>query len=62
MSEPMASRIPAGPGADGELVGAEQVHEVLRGWLRECSGPQVPLASDDADGSGGAEGPAAAVG
>jgi uncharacterized membrane protein YvlD (DUF360 family) len=62
MSEPMASRIPAGPGADGELVGAEQVHEVLRGWLRECSGPQVPLASDDADGSGGAEGPAAAAG
>ncbi|MFJ3905380.1 phage holin family protein [Streptomyces sp. NPDC090025] len=25
------------------LVGAEQVHEVLRGWLRECEGPQVPL-------------------
>ncbi|MER5207280.1 phage holin family protein [Streptomyces sp. NPDC002825] len=26
-----------------ELVGAEQVHRVLRRWLRECSGPQVPL-------------------
>ncbi|WP_418961536.1 phage holin family protein [Streptomyces tritici] len=25
------------------LAGAEQVHEVLRGWLREASGPQVPL-------------------
>ncbi|MFE3262628.1 alkaline phosphatase family protein [Streptomyces sp. NPDC059215] len=25
------------------LVGAEQVHRVLRGWLRECDGPQVPL-------------------
>ncbi|MFE2230985.1 phage holin family protein [Streptomyces sp. NPDC059442] len=25
------------------LVGAEQVHRVLRGWLRECAGPQVPL-------------------
>ncbi|MEU3247878.1 alkaline phosphatase family protein [Streptomyces sp. NPDC006875] len=25
------------------LVGAEQVHRVLRGWLRECYGPQVPL-------------------
>ncbi|GAA3881896.1 phage holin family protein [Streptomyces lacrimifluminis] len=26
-----------------ELVGAEQVHRVLRRWLRECNGPQVPL-------------------
>ncbi|MGW7428522.1 phage holin family protein [Streptomyces sp. NPDC054861] len=25
------------------LAGAEQVHRVLRGWLRECAGPQVPL-------------------
>ncbi|MEU8946417.1 alkaline phosphatase family protein [Streptomyces sp. NPDC048489] len=25
------------------LVGAEQVHRVLRRWLRECDGPQVPL-------------------
>ncbi|MFG2333024.1 phage holin family protein [Streptomyces sp. NPDC048604] len=25
------------------LAGAEQVHEVLRGWLRESSGPQVPV-------------------
>ncbi|WP_327271820.1 alkaline phosphatase family protein [Streptomyces sp. NBC_01224] len=33
------------PVAQGtELVGAEQVHEVLRRWLRECSGPQIPLA------------------
>ncbi|WP_435973232.1 phage holin family protein [Streptomyces sp. Qhu_M48] len=31
-------------GAGEELVGAEQVHRVLRRWLRECSGPQVPLA------------------
>ncbi|MFD9793571.1 phage holin family protein [Streptomyces sp. NPDC059070] len=32
------------PVADGaELVGAEQVHRVLRRWLRECSGPQVPV-------------------
>lgn len=29
--------------AGEELVGAEQVHQVLRRWLRECSGPQVPL-------------------
>ncbi|MFI8826277.1 phage holin family protein [Streptomyces sp. NPDC053431] len=26
-----------------DLVGAEQVHQVLRGWLRESEGPQVPL-------------------
>ncbi|WP_229703664.1 phage holin family protein [Streptomyces albiflavescens] len=30
---------------DGELVGAEHVHRVLRRWLRECDGPQVPLAA-----------------
>ncbi|MFF1417785.1 phage holin family protein [Streptomyces sp. NPDC058280] len=27
----------------GELVGAEEVHRVLARWLREGSGPQVPL-------------------
>jgi hypothetical protein len=32
------------PVAEGEeLVGAEHVHRVLRRWLRESSGPQVPL-------------------
>ncbi|MFJ9038309.1 phage holin family protein [Streptomyces sp. NPDC102406] len=35
LSEP----VPAG----GELVGAEQVHHVLRRWLRESHGPQIPL-------------------
>ncbi|MFD3531739.1 phage holin family protein [Streptomyces sp. NPDC058664] len=41
------------PVAEGEaLVGAEQVHRVLRRWLRECSGPQVPLEiSPSTDGS-----------
>ncbi|MFJ9682463.1 alkaline phosphatase family protein [Streptomyces sp. NPDC101194] len=41
-----------------ELVGAEQVHAVLRRWLRECSGPQIPLTApgttrgaDEADGT-----------
>nr|WP_202538152.1 alkaline phosphatase family protein [Streptomyces sp. SID8379] len=29
----------------GDLVGAEQVHHVLRRWLREGHGPQVPLAA-----------------
>ncbi|MGW0365711.1 phage holin family protein [Streptomyces sp. NPDC002990] len=28
-----------------ELVGAEAVHRVLRGWLREADGPQVPVVS-----------------
>ncbi|MEV6052931.1 phage holin family protein [Streptomyces sp. NPDC052107] len=34
--------------ADGEaeLTGAEQVHEVLRRWLGELNGPQVPLTDD----------------
>ncbi|MFG2648673.1 alkaline phosphatase family protein [Streptomyces sp. NPDC048436] len=32
------------PVDDGdELVGAERVHEVLRGWLGEYQGPEVPL-------------------
>ncbi|MDG4863554.1 hypothetical protein P8605_35975, partial [Streptomyces sp. T-3] len=26
-----------------ELVGAEQVHQVLKCWLREADGPQVPV-------------------
>ncbi|MFJ9031327.1 phage holin family protein [Streptomyces sp. NPDC102274] len=30
---------------NGELVGAERVHHVLRRWLREGSGPQVPLGT-----------------
>ncbi|UUU36906.1 alkaline phosphatase family protein [Streptomyces sp. CA-210063] len=33
---------------DEELVGAEQIHRVLRRWLREANGPQVPLAHDSA--------------
>ncbi|MEX0167689.1 phage holin family protein [Streptomyces sp. LMG1-1-1.1] len=32
---------PVPPGS--ELVGAEHVHRVLRRWLRETSGPQIPL-------------------
>lgn len=32
---------PVGEGE--ELVGAERIHRVLRRWLRESSGPQVPL-------------------
>lgn len=29
-----------------ELVGAEQVHRVLRRWLRETDGPQVPVETE----------------
>ncbi|MEU3979128.1 phage holin family protein [Streptomyces sp. NPDC026672] len=36
LSQPVADR--------ADLVGAEQVHGVLRRWLRESNGPQVPLA------------------
>ncbi|MEU6357369.1 alkaline phosphatase family protein [Streptomyces sp. NPDC047072] len=30
---------------EGEIVGAERIHRVLRGWLDEAGGPQVPLES-----------------
>lgn len=36
------------PVEDGEeLTGAEQVHRVLRRWLRETDGPQVPVTDED---------------
>lgn len=35
----------------GELVGAEQIHRVLRRWLREAAGPQVPLPAEAEPGS-----------
>ncbi|WP_406419773.1 phage holin family protein [Streptomyces sp. NBC_01614] len=38
---PLAFSAPVGDGED--LVGAEHVHRVLRRWLREVSGPQVPV-------------------
>ncbi|MGW0561257.1 alkaline phosphatase family protein [Streptomyces sp. NPDC003016] len=47
------------PVADGrEPAGAEQVHRVLRRWLRECQGPQVPLTTvEDSRSETEAEGP-----
>lgn len=61
MSDPVASHASAEP--DAELVGAEQVHEVLRRWLRECSGPQVPLtAISGADSTGEEDGTVQAAG
>lgn len=38
---PLALSAPVPEG--GDLVGAEQVHRVLRRWLTEDQGPQVPL-------------------
>ncbi len=41
---PVAFSVPVGDGED--LVGAEHVHRVLRRWLRESNGPQVPLGAE----------------
>lgn len=41
---PHAFSSPVGEGQD--LVGAEHVHRVLRRWLRESDGPQVPLTAE----------------
>ncbi|WOX26561.1 phage holin family protein [Streptomyces solicathayae] len=40
------------PEPPAALVGAEQVHQVLRGWLRESSGPQVPVPVAEAPAAG----------
>ncbi|MGW0209307.1 phage holin family protein [Streptomyces sp. NPDC003233] len=34
---------------EAELTGAEQVHQVLRRWLDELNGPQIPLTDDTED-------------
>ncbi|MER5890708.1 phage holin family protein [Streptomyces sp. NPDC001941] len=49
------------PAPDG-LTGAEQVHRVLRGWLREDAGPQVPVAEGALDGGAVARADVVAVG
>ncbi|WP_316744053.1 phage holin family protein [Streptomyces sp. MK7] len=41
---PLACSPPVAEG--GELVGAERIHRVLRRWLREATGPQVPLPAE----------------
>ncbi|NBM21092.1 phage holin family protein [Streptomyces sp. GC420] len=33
----------------GRLTGAERIHRVLRGWLRECEGPDIPVHSLEPD-------------
>lgn len=42
---PLGFSAPVGEGE--ELVGAEHVHRVLRRWMRESDGPQVPLESSE---------------
>ncbi|MFD9108127.1 phage holin family protein [Streptomyces bottropensis] len=47
------------PAEEGEtLVGAEHIHQVLRRWLRESNGPQVPLAEAERPEGEGAARPA----
>ncbi|MBZ3904989.1 phage holin family protein [Streptomyces griseiscabiei] len=41
---------------DEPLVGAEHIHRVLRRWLRESNGPQVPLAHGSAPQRGAGNG------
>lgn len=40
-----------------ELTGAEAVHAVLRRWLREADGPQVPVAAATSEAVGEPVGP-----
>ncbi|WP_086563622.1 phage holin family protein [Streptomyces africanus] len=42
---PLGFSAPVGEGE--ELVGAEHVHRVLRRWMRESDGPQVPLETSE---------------
>ncbi|WP_093630139.1 alkaline phosphatase family protein [Streptomyces sp. 3213.3] len=43
----LSPRALSAPVEDGEdLVGAEHIHRVLRRWLRELNGPQVPLPAE----------------
>ncbi|MYS51629.1 hypothetical protein GTW46_16455, partial [Streptomyces sp. SID6013] len=42
---PTVLSAPAGQGE--ELVGAERIHRVLRHWLRESNGPQVPVQAEN---------------
>ncbi|MBW5254137.1 phage holin family protein [Streptomyces sp. P01-B04] len=48
MTDPLDAVAAEGGRRAAELVGAEAVHRVLRRWLREVSGPQVPVRTTDA--------------
>lgn len=60
MTDPLDAAAAEGAQRPAELVGAEAVHRVLRRWLNEVSGPQVPLGqrdrAGDADAGTGARG------
>ncbi|MFF3919669.1 phage holin family protein [Streptomyces sp. NPDC001852] len=47
--------LPAPVDGEAELTGAEQVHQVLRRWLGELNGPQVPLTDDTGADDTGAD-------
>ncbi|MGZ2359598.1 phage holin family protein [Streptomyces sp. 372A] len=46
MTDPLDAVTGEDGGRPAELVGAEAVHRVLRHWLQEASGPQVPVRPD----------------
>ncbi|MFG2404654.1 phage holin family protein [Streptomyces brevispora] len=52
MTDPLDAAAAEGEARPAELVGAETVHRVLRRWLSDVSGPQVPVGQGD--GAGGA--------
>ncbi|MEU5657037.1 phage holin family protein [Streptomyces sp. NPDC047737] len=52
----VAADTPGGEAVAG-LVGAEDVHRVLKRWLRELSGPQVPLRQEGFAGAARADEP-----
>ncbi|MDI3407053.1 phage holin family protein [Streptomyces cavernicola] len=53
LSPPVQEKQEEGGEGAAELIGAEQVHRVLRRWLREAAdGPQVPLAAEPHAGGG----------
>ncbi|MFD7715055.1 phage holin family protein [Streptomyces sp. NPDC059814] len=60
MTDPLDAAAAAGEEPPAELVGAETVHLVLRRWLSDVSGPQVPVGqrdrADGADAGTGARG------
>lgn len=55
MTDPLDAVAAEGARRPAELVGAEAVHRVLRRWLNEVSGPQVPLGQPDRAGDADAD-------
>lgn len=55
MTDPLDAAAAEGEARPAGLVGAETVHRVLRRWLGEVTGPQVPLGQGDRAGGAGAD-------